>query len=119
MSTSPNVVIVMARCGRTRQSFGIRLEEYAPRQWGADWAFAVKEDAARREGYDRAVISGSFGFADTYPGCPSCHAKSLFKCSCGGVACCPGEAQTVHCPWCGEKGEISGSADSLSVGGDR
>jgi hypothetical protein len=27
MSTRPNVVIVMARCGRTRQSFGVRLEE--------------------------------------------------------------------------------------------
>ena len=62
MSTSPKVVIVTARCSQTRQSFGIRFEEKGLGQWSADWAFAVTEDAAQREGYDRGMISGVFGF---------------------------------------------------------
>ena len=119
MELSPNVVIVMARCRRSRQSFGIRMEEKAPRLWLSDWAFVVREDIARREGYDRATVTGSFEIDDAYPGCPSCGDKDWFKCGCGRVACWAVGTRTVQCPWCGWSGTVSGKIDQRGVGGDR
>lgn len=114
----PNVVIVMARCNHNRQPFGSRFEEKARGQWLADWAFALKETAARKEGYDRNEIVGVFGFDRAYPGCPHCHAISLFKCGCGRVACWDGDRNSVTCPWCGSIGKVSGPVHSLNGGDD-
>src|SRR5437764_15248949 len=103
MNSIPNVVIVTSRCSRTRQYFGIRFEEAIRGQWIADWAFPIKETLAKKEGYNRNQITGTFSFASEYPGCPDCQAKSIFKCNCGKIACwnvgplpC-----TVVCPCCG------------------
>jgi hypothetical protein len=115
---APKVVIVMARCSHSQQSFGIRFEQKLPNQWVADWAFAIKEAAAKREGYDKSEIAGSFGFDAAYPGCPYCEASGIFKCSCGKVACWDGKCRKVTCPWCGRSSEIAGEIESLSVGKD-
>ena len=116
----PKVVIVMARCSQSKQNFGIRFEERKrPGEWAADWAFAINAASAKREGYDRGEIAGSFWFDGPYPGCPSCHARSIFKCRCGKVACWDGERQIVTCPWCDATGELRGSFESLSAGTDR
>jgi hypothetical protein len=114
-----NVVVVLARCGQSREPFGIRFEEKGRGQWIADWAFDLEEGVAKREGYDRDAIKGTFGFAEDYPGCPTCRAGSCFKCGCGKVSCWDGVQRTVTCPWCGKTGTLSGSFDSLSAGGDR
>lgn len=113
-----NVVIVLARCRRTGHSFGIRVEEKFPGQWKADWAFPIKENVARKEGYGRSEIRGSFSLDDAYPGCPHCTAKPFARCGCGKVACWDGESQTITCPWCGSRGTISGQIDRLTGGGD-
>lgn len=113
-----NVVIVMARCTRGKQSFGIRLEEKTPRQWVADWAFPIKETLASKEGYGRSEISGGFMLDGTYPGCPYCKATGFFKCGCGKVACWDGERTTVTCPWCGSTSSIGGQIEGLTAGGD-
>jgi hypothetical protein len=113
-SRSPNVVIVMARCSRSRNTFGIRVEEKHNGQWLADWAFALKETTARKEGYGRSEIAGVIKLDLAYPGCPHCHAMGLVKCSCGHVACWDRDRNMVSCPWCGSTGEVSGSIHSLS-----
>lgn len=112
-----NVVIVLGRCRRSRQLFGIRFEEKGRNRWMADWAFAMKAKAAEREGYERSEITGSFSFGAAFPGCPSCEAKSLVKCSCGRVSCWGGE-RVVNCPWCGNTGQIKGGVASLGASGD-
>ena len=119
MNDFPDVVVVMARCSQTRQGFGIRFEEKAPGQWIADWAFAIKEAVARKEGYDCGEITGAFGFDPAYPGCPHCGAMNIFGCNCGKVACWDGERRTVTCPWCGGTGKLSDHIQRLSAGGDR
>lgn len=119
MKEKLNVVIVMARCSRIRQSFGIRFEEEAPDHWIADWAFSIKETSAKREGYDQNEIRGVFGFARTYPGCPHCQAPSVFQCVCGAVACWDGERRAVTCPWCGTTVELREQIETLNVTGDR
>lgn len=114
-----NIVIVMARCGQSKQSFGMRFERRNANRWLATWAFAIKDVAAKKEGYDQAEVSGAFGFDDSFPGCPHCGSHSFFKCSCGKVACSKGESKKVLCPWCDSSGELSGNVESLSAGGDR
>jgi hypothetical protein len=117
----PNVVILIARCSRSKQSFGIRLEkkvEKADDLWIADWAFAIKEKAIEREGYDQSEVDGTFGFDPAYPGCPYCHAPSVFQCVCGKVACWDGESRIATCPWCGSTVELREPIESLTVGRD-
>ena len=111
------VVIVMARCQRNRQAFGIRFEQSGG-QWIGDWAFALKESAAKREGYDRSRIAGEFGFAATYPGCPHCRNPEIVRCGCGKVACWD-TAPSVVCPWCGVASRVEGVIEALEAGGDR
>jgi hypothetical protein len=116
---TPKVVIIMARCSRSKKSFGIRMEDKLAGQWSADWAFAMKEDAAKREGYDKSDISGNFSIDDTYPGCPYCEQLSFVKCGKCEKVSCGGEQGSTHvCPWCNNNAQISGYIESLSAGND-
>jgi hypothetical protein len=111
--------VVMARCSRSGQGFGIRFEEQGRGRWIANWAFATKETSGRRESYGRGEISGAFEFDAAYPGCPHCRAPSIFQCICGQVACWDAESHAVTCPWCGTAIELRNPIGSLSARADR
>jgi hypothetical protein len=113
-----NVVIVLARCRRSGQLYGLRFQEKSHGRWVADWAFPLKERTAKREGFERGEIRGDFVFEASYPGCPSCGAVSIFRCSCGKVACWDTEVKRVTCPWCRQPGTLAGTVDRLAGGGD-
>lgn len=119
MNQGAKVVIVMGQCTRRREAFGIRFEQQMPERWLADWAFAIKDTLAKKEGYDHNEITGAFEFDVKYPGCPYCEATGIYKCgSCGKVACWDGQL-TVTCPGCKRTARIAGQIDKLSSGGDR
>ena len=118
MDSILKAVIVMARCNATSQNFEIRFEEKQEGQWTADWAFAVKEAYAKKEGYDDNTITGTFTFDSAYPGCPYCYAKGIFKSSCGKVNCWDGKTSIVTCAWCEQTDELGGQIEELSVGVD-
>jgi hypothetical protein len=120
VKTMPHVVIVVACCAQQRIDFGIRFEEFASDQWGGTWAFPIQLTAAQREGYDRTELRGTFGFIDSFPGCPYCGSQSFLKCGCGKVSCYNSTTKAVTCPWCSATGGIeSGAVDSLISTGDR
>ena len=112
------IVIVMGRCCRAKSGFGVRFERTSAAQWNATWAFGIKPEVARKEGYDKSKIDGSFQFDAAYPGCPHCRARSVFQCSCGKISCWNATSRTVTCPWCGITGELSGQIESMEAGGD-
>lgn len=113
------VAIVLSRCSRMREGFGIRFERSEGKAWQGDWAFAVKAALARREGYDNTRLEGHIGLAAAYPGCPHCGARSIWKCNaCGKVACWDGETRTVTCPSCQTGGTLAGAIDRLDAGED-
>lgn len=114
-----NIVIAMGRCSHSKQGFGIRFERKSASEWGASWAFAIQDAAAKKEGYEKARMDGRFVFDDAFPGCPHCDAKVFFLCGCGKIACWNGTSQRVTCPWCKQSGEISGEVTALEGGGDR
>jgi hypothetical protein len=112
------VVIVVGRCNHTGDTYGIRFEEQGAGVWVFDWAFRIRPEAARREGYDRTVIEGRFVRGEHYPGCPSCGAPGFFLCGCGRVNCWDGEHQEVTCAWCKERILLGESITSLRAEGD-
>jgi len=115
----PNVVIVMAQCSKRQHLFGIRFEQVG-RNWAADWTFALKEGVAKREGYDKATIRGSFGTTEQYPGCPFCETISVAQCSrCGQISCLQSGETLFACPKCGLHGRIGGEITSMNAGADR
>ena len=120
MNEKPNVVVVVMRCSRVRKSSGVRFEKRVENKWVGTWAFELKEASAEREGYEKTAIGGSISLDNTYPGCPHCNARALFKCGkCNKVGCWDGESKVVICPWCGNKGEISGYIEILNASHDR
>ena len=114
-----NVVIVTGICARNKSGFGIRFEEIGRGNWIADWAFSIRSETAKREGYDKSTISGSFRFSDQFPGCPHCKSGSFVKCECGSLVCHDGESSTFKCPACGISGAIGGDVTNMSAGHDR
>jgi hypothetical protein len=119
LMTNPNVVIIMAKCSKTKENFGIRLEEKLSGQWVADWTFRMKAATAQREGYDQSRISGSFDIDDAYPGCPYCQDSGFVLCNgslfshCSKVSC--GSGSTHTCPWCNQTAKIGGKIQSLNT----
>jgi hypothetical protein len=118
MPRERRIVIVSARCSGDGECFGIRLESRSAGTWSATWAFAIKAERAKREGYGSTVVKGAFDLPEEYPGCPHCHAKSLFVCSCGQVACWSGSGSAVMCPACHKRGNVEGTATQVRAGGD-
>ncbi|MBY0527023.1 MAG: hypothetical protein K2R98_26755 [Gemmataceae bacterium] len=57
------MVIILARCCRSWQPFGLPFEEQGRGQWLTDWASPVKEQSAKRKGLDRGEVAGALGFA--------------------------------------------------------
>ena len=100
----PNVVVVSAKCGKNRKTMGIRYEEMQPSNWVCTWSFKIDEDKARREGYEKSVVKGSFSHGDSFPGCAHCNSQSFVKCDCGSLSCYKEESNTFTCAWCGIQG---------------
>jgi hypothetical protein len=117
--TARNIVIVMGRCMLSKQGFGVRFESRGSEQWTATWAFPIKEEAARREGYEKTRMAGKFTVEQTFPGCPHCTAQRFWVCQCGKLACWNGESRRVICPACAQAGELTRTINSIEGGGDR
>src|SRR5438045_2727075 len=112
------VAIVLGRCERERQLFGMRFVSESAGLWVARWAFDVLEQEAKRERRDESSIEGTFRFGPEYPGCPYCAAHSVTKCSCGQITCWDGAQKSVPCAWCASRGRVGGVVRSLAAGGD-
>jgi hypothetical protein len=108
MAEMLNAKVILARCSKTRQTFGIRIEERGG-DWVRTWAFPVDEYKARHEGFDAETVSGSMNAAPGYPGCPHCGSKGFsHDTNCGKLSCSGGGidkgngARERTCPWCGK-----------------
>jgi len=118
MKEISQATVVMARCRRSKRSYGIRLEKRADGVWYCTWAFPLGEKAASNEGYGGTLVSGRVAVDPEYPGCPYCGAMGWFSCgSCGKLTCNDGETH-VTCGWCGMSGECQ-PAESFDLKGDR
>lgn len=111
--TKMNANVMLCRCGQSGRLYGIRIEE-RNNDWVMTWAFPLKEDIAKREGYDSIRVHGSFRAVDDYPGCPFCHTNGFIVCGkCGKISCYNNE-ELSKCEWCGNMSKAVAS-DCLKV----
>ena len=109
--------IILAKCGKTGLSYGMRVQKMEDGDWWRTWAFPIKERQAKNEGYDKSRIRGNLCATSEYPGCPYCRAMSFVVCDCGKISCWQGERQ-MKCHWCGTWREnISYTSDMMSFSG--
>lgn len=119
MNEGLKAVIVIAKCEPHNKTYGMRFEKSAPNHWRVNWAFPMKESAAKREGYDKTTVSGNIEFTDEYPGCPYCKETNLTLCSCGRLSCSHLVNEVFTCAWCGARGTIGGyNGASITAGID-
>ena len=114
-------VIALCKCKESKKTYGIRFERISANLWKYTWAFPIKEDTARREGYTETAINGVIEPDPKYPGCPYCGRNNFILCSCGKLGChIPSPGNMFTCDWCGMTGELT-CVDSVSIktGGDR
>lgn len=111
--------LVIARCARSRLGFAIRYDHHPDGNWWASHVINLEEKEIARGGYGRAALTGSFFMAATYPGCPHCSARSIFKCGqCSQINCWNTMDRVVSCVWCGGGGELAGTLTDLNTVGD-
>jgi hypothetical protein len=113
-------VIALCKCKESKKTYGVRFERRGAKSWNYTWAFPMKEDSARREGYTGTTISGNVQPTREYPGCPYCGTKYFVVCQCGKLNCYISAGGRFTCAWCGQTGKLTAYAgDGIASGGDR
>ena len=111
--------IVLSKCNVHNRTFGIRVEKRG-NDWHRTWAFKINDEKAKREGYDKTSITGSFPAIPEYPGCPYCGEKHNFiRCSCGKMSCWKPGQKKGACHWCGTIIENTVTRESFDFSGSR
>ena len=61
------------------------------------------------------AVSGSFGVAEEYSGCPYCRANNFVRCGrCKELSCYDTSWETFHCAHCGNAGRVTGTIETVS-----
>lgn len=112
---SKDAFAIMAMCEKTKEPFGITVD---PRNgcYAFAWAFKIKKEQAKREGYDKTHVRGMVMYDANFNGCPHCGAKNFYICNrCGKVVCYHGQ-EVVTCPNCGSSSTLQ-TAESVDLSG--
>jgi hypothetical protein len=116
-----NAKVILSRCSKTKNCFGVRVEQRGM-DWVRTWAFPIDERKARSEGYsDSSTVTLSGEDDADFPGCPYCDSKGIVQCGCAKTGCAGGvriygNTAEYTCPWCGEDIGLK-IADGLDVSG--
>jgi hypothetical protein len=62
----------IAKCPVTGKIYGVRVEERTGKKWFATWAFPIKPETAKKEGYTEQQFPPDLLYDKEYPGCPYC-----------------------------------------------
>ena len=107
--------VVLSKCSSHNRTFGMRIERRGG-DWISTWAFKIDDSKAKKEGFDKTKIKGSFAFDPEYPGCPYCGTYGFVQCgTCGKLSCMTAEATSVRCHWCNTLMTGFESSDSFEV----
>ncbi len=67
-----HAAVGIVKCLVTQKIYGVRVEENANKKWIATWAFPIKPEVAKREGYSTSQFPLDILYDKNYPGCPFC-----------------------------------------------
>lgn len=111
---SKEAFATLAACEETRKPFAITVDPNG-RKLKFVWAFRIDRAKAHRERFDTSRVQGDITYDENFPGCPYCHSKQFWICSCGTVVCWHGQ-EKVTCPNCGYTGGLT-FVDSIELKG--
>ena len=74
METIIKALVGVAKCSKTGRLYGVRID-VTTGKWIATWAFPIKPEVAKREGYEENQFPTDIAYAKEYPGCPYCEKK--------------------------------------------
>ncbi len=96
-------------CGRDRRG---RMATF--RKVRSEWQLTSVADKGPSGGQPgRLAVSGQFGLAPEYAGCPGCRADSYVRCgNCSNLSCWNSATTTFACGSCNNRGDVSGRIDS-------
>lgn len=95
-----NAQVILVKCKTSKKLFGARIEEMQNKSWLMNWAFPISDDIAQNEGFDKTTLTADVYIAEEYPGCPTCGAGNIVRCSqCGKLTCYDNEP-SFNCAWC-------------------
>lgn len=98
-----NAQVLLARCKKSKQLYGITIEQVSGNAWEMKYSYFIDEVRAKSEGFDKSIITADCYAADIYPGCPNCGSTGYVKCSyCGKLTCWENEG-SLRCSWCGKQ----------------
>lgn len=98
-----NAQVILARCKKSKQLYGITIEQVNGNEWEMKYSYFIDEARARSEGFDKSIITADCYAADIYPGCPNCGSSGYVKCNyCGKLTCWENE-ESLCCSWCGKR----------------
>jgi len=66
------VAVGIAKCPIANKIYGVRVEERKSKKWYATWAFPIRPELAKREGYTEQQFPPDLLYDAEYPGCPYC-----------------------------------------------
>ncbi len=119
MNDNKEAVIVLCKCGEVHKTFGIRAEKIQSNHWMFTWAFPIRDDSAKREGYDKSTVIGLIESTENYPGCPYCNQINFTVCNCGHISCTILRNGVFTCEWCGAQGTIGEyGGETIKAGND-
>ncbi|HVY09529.1 MAG TPA: hypothetical protein VHB18_05230 [Mycobacteriales bacterium] len=101
------------RCQRSRDDLIGRFDHID------GWWMLASTDRATSSWSNNAAgygVVGDFGVYYRYPGCKGCGADSWVRCGrCERLSCWDTAAPAHTCPWCGNRGIVSGLVRSLTA----
>ena len=110
-------IIILGKCPKTHQIYGMRTQKMDSGDWLRTCAFPLDARRARAEGYDRTTARGSLGCTEGYTGCPYCGTRGFVVCrNCGKFTCWSGETR-MKCEWCGCELDNIVDCDDFEVSG--
>lgn len=115
-SLTNKAFVTTAMCSRSKQLFGITVDELCRGQYTFVWSFKLNEKRAQNEGFDKHSVKGGISFENDFPGCPYCGAKNFVFCGkCGSISCYHGEGTTT-CLKCGYTSRVE-TTESFDIKG--
>lgn len=112
--------ILLFMCNKAKKVFGVRVQKMNDGDWWRTWAFKIKPQHAKSEGYDKTPVQGNLNPTEEYPGCPHCGSHGFVQCgTCKKISCWNGETSMI-CPWCGTNMDnIVTATEKFNVTGDK
>ena len=106
---------IMAVCEKTKEHFGITVD---PRNgcYAFTWAFKIKKEQAKKEGYEQANVTGKVMYDKDFNGCPYCGSKKFYICNRCGKVVCYHDQEVVTCPNCGSSSSLQ-AAENVNLSG--